>query len=247
MVKNRVGETYTNKHNTKYEIIYYNNKNDVAIKFLDKHQYILRTDYYSCKNGNVRNPYDKTVYNIGYKGQTTVKNEYGDIKLSYKIWYHMLKRCYDINFHKKEPTYTNCTVCDEWLCYANFEKWFNENYYELTNEKVCLDKDILFKHNKIYSPQTCCFVPQKINTMFTKSDASRGDLPIGVTQKNKGCGYQVVVSKFYLGTFNTIKEAFEVYKNYKENLIKKKANEYKDKIPKKLYDAMYNYKVEITD
>ena len=39
----------------------------------------------------------------------------------------------------------------------------------------------------------------------------------------------------------------EYFNNYKENLIKKKANEYKNKIPKKLYDAMYNYKVEITD
>ena len=33
----------------------------------------------------------------------------------------------------------------------------------------------------------------------------------------------------------------------KENEIKLTADQYKDKIPKKLYNAMYNYKVEITD
>ena len=83
--------------------------------------------------------------------------------------------------------------------------------------------------------------------MFTKSNALRNELPIGITQKNKGCGYQVIVSKFYLGTFNTIEEAFKIYKEYKENLLKQVADEYKNIIPKKVYDAICNYKVEIND
>lgn len=247
MTKNRVGEIYTNKNNTKYEIICYNNKDDVIVKFLDEHEYITHTDYQRCKNGNVINPYDKIIYGVGYKGETVIKKASIKNKKSYAVWYAMLKRCYDVNFHKKEPTYKNCTVCDEWLCYANFEKWFNENYYELVNERICLDKDILFKNNKLYSPQTCCLVPQKINSMFTKSNALRNELPIGVTQKHKNGGYQAIVGKFYLGTFNTIEEAFKVYKKYRENLLKQVADGYKDIIPKKVYDAIYNYKVEIND
>lgn len=43
-----------------------------------------------------------------------------------------------------------------------------------------LDKDILVKGNKIYSPETCCFVPQEINNLFTKRKSCRGTLPIGV-------------------------------------------------------------------
>ena len=50
-----------------------------------------------------------------------------------------------------------------------------------------------------------------------------------------------------LGYFETPKEAFQAYKVAKENYIKQVADEYKDKIPYRLYEAMYNYEVEITD
>ena len=51
-----------------------------------------------------------------------------------------------------------------------------------------LDKDILIKGNKIYSPQTCCFVPENLNSLITKNDSIRNNLPIGVSwdkKKNK--------------------------------------------------------------
>lgn len=47
--------------------------------------------------------------------------------------------------------------------------------------------------------------------------------------------------------YKTKEEAFLVYKQAKEKYIKQVADEYKDKIPKRLYDAMYKYEVEITD
>ena len=50
-----------------------------------------------------------------------------------------------------------------------------------------------------------------------------------------------------LGLYNTIEDAFNAYKQFKEANIKQIADEYKDKIPDKLYKAMYDYKVEITD
>lgn len=47
--------------------------------------------------------------------------------------------------------------------------------------------------------------------------------------------------------FDTAEEAFEVYKNEKEDYIKKLADKWNGKITEKAYQAMYNYKVEITD
>ena len=44
-----------------------------------------------------------------------------------------------------------------------------------------------------------------------------------------------------------LEEAFYSYKQIKEDYIKQMADEYKDKIPRKLYDAMYKWEVEITD
>ena len=51
----------------------------------------------------------------------------------------------------------------------------------------------------------------------------------------------------YLGTFDDVETAFDTYKQFKELTIKQVADEYKNKIPQRLYDALYNYKVEITD
>ena len=53
--------------------------------------------------------------------------------------------------------------------------------------------------------------------------------------------------KIKLGTFNTAEEAFARYKVYKEDFIKDIAEQYKDKIPDKIYQAMMNWQIEITD
>jgi len=50
-----------------------------------------------------------------------------------------------------------------------------------------------------------------------------------------------------IGRFNTIEEAFYAYKKAKENYIKETANKYKDVIDIRVYNALMNYEVEITD
>lgn len=167
----------------------------------------------------------------------------------------MLQRCYDPKYQKKEPTYKGCTVED---CLLNFQcmcKWLEENYYEVPGERMCLDKDILCKGNKIYSRDTCIFVPQRINNLFTKRDNARGDCPIGVHLNSSG-NYVAQCcdgngKRIYLGIYSTKEEAFQVYKEYKEKLIKEVIDSYKDKITEPYYsrlrEAMYNYKVEIND
>ena len=116
---------------------------------------------------------------------------------------------------------------------------------------MTLDKDILIKGNKIYSPNTCIFVPQSINTLFIKSDKSRGNLPIGVYYKKQNKKYiaqcKINNEKKYLGSFDTSEEAFQAYKQFKEHYIKQIADEYIELIPQELYDAMYNYEVEYED
>ena len=166
----------------------------------------------------------------------------------------MLERCYSEEYHKKEPSYIGVTCCEEWLNYSNFKLWYDENYYEIENQSTHLDKDILHKGNKIYSPKNCVFAPSSINTMFTKNDVNRGDNLIGVyfCKKYKYTKpFKVTINtshgRKYLGCYKTEIEAFDAYKQFKESYIKQVADKYKDKIPKKLYEAMYKYKVEITD
>ena len=132
---------------------------------------------------------------------------------------------------------------------------FKNGKYEIDGEKTCLDKDILFKHNKIYSPDTCVFVPQTINNLFTKTNKKRGEYPIGVSYYKRYDNYTASMSVMEngikkhktLGYFNTPEDAFQKYKLEKEKYIKDIAEKYKDKISNAVYNALINYNVEITD
>ena len=111
---------------------------------------------------------------------------------------------------------------------------------------------LLIKGNNIYSPETCIFVPQTINNLIIKRDNDRGELPIGVwydSSRNKFKAYccngkgKVIT----IGRYQTVEEAFNAYKLYKENVIKSIADEYINYIPYMLYEALYNYNVDIDD
>lgn len=160
-------------------------------------------------------------------------------------WLSMLTRCYG----KGNKSYNDSYVHDDWLNFQNFAKWCEENYNPETMSEWQLDKDILVKGNKIYSPDTCCFVPQEINNLLIKATSTRGDLPIGVYRHRSS--FRPAISRENkqrnLGSFKSVDEAFQVYKKAKENHIKEVADKWKGKINDKVYQAMYNYKVEITD
>ena len=200
--------------------------------------------------GNVRKR-QKLVYGVGI-------NDYdGNIKFnhkhipSYHNWVSMLKRAYSIGFKKTNHTYIECSVCKEWLSFFNFKKWFDKNYVD----GYCLDKDILFKGNKLYSPSTCCFVPPEINVLLCKTDKKRGNMPIGVYERATTHGFKYVsyCNKYgkhiHLGTYPTPQLAFQAYKRTKEAHIQEMATRYfqDGKITKKVYNALMNYNVEIND
>lgn len=245
----RLNEINTNYQGYDMQIVDYKNSQDIIVQFLDKNMAKVHTQYFMFKNGRVNNPFHKTVYNIGYLGNSTSGNGKGQHSTSYKCWFNMMTRCY--NKVEQKDTYKDCYVCEEWHNFSNFEKWFDENYYTINNKRMCLDKDILVKGNKEYSPNTCVFVPNEINVLFTKTNKNRGKLPIGVTKSGKyyraRCGNGSARSCKNIGSYHTISEAFMAYKIYKEEYIKEVANRYKNIIPKNLYNAMINYQVEIND
>ena len=51
----------------------------------------------------------------------------------------------------------------------------------------------------------------------------------------------------YLGSFTTEIEAFNAYKQTKENYIKELANKWKGKVDERAYEALMNYTVDIDD
>ena len=252
----RTGEERLNNFGSKMIIKEYRNKRDIDVYFPEYNWTFEHVQYNTFKRGNVKCPYEPRYYSKGYLGEGKYKmSENRKLKKEFNIWYRMLERCYDPKFHEKEPAYKECEVEEYLLNFQHMGEWLESNYYEIPGEIMCLDKDILCKGNKVYSRETCIFVPQKINSLFVKRDNDRGKNPIGVSDLPSG-NYQVNCNngygkRIYLGTYTTKEEAFQAYKQYKEKIIKKVIDSYKDKIPEPFYsrlrEAMYNYEVEIDD
>jgi hypothetical protein len=196
---------------------------------------------------------ERKVFGVGYVGKGKYKHiTNGKHTKQYTVWHSMIRRCYSEVYLKNKPSYIGCKVVEQWHNFQNFAEWYDKNYYEIEGETMCLDKDILVKGNRIYSPETCVFVSRSINSMFTKTDSKRGKYPIGVKWHSRDEIFEAkccdgTKKHIYLGRFKTPEEAFQVYKTYKESLIKRTAIKFKDQIPSKLYNALMNYEVEITD
>ena len=252
----RTGEINYNKFGSKMVITRYRFNKDIDVYFPKYNWSSEHVEYKSFKNGGIKCPYEPRAYGKGYLGEGKYKlSENGKHTDKYNIWHNMLMRCYDPKYQEKEPAYKGCIVENYLLNFQNMGKWIEENYYEVLGEQMCLDKDILCKGNKVYSRENCIFVPQRINNLFTKNNKVRGKNPIGVTELPSG-NYEAQCKDeyskvIYLGTYSTKEEAFRVYKEYKERVIKNVIDSYEGKIPEPFYsrlrEAMYSYKVEIDD
>ena len=220
----------------KAKIIAYRNCGDMTIEFEDG--YIIdRVQYTNFKRGIIKNPYAKIIKGVACIGETSTVDINGKILKSREVWGDMIKRCYDEKQLKRRPSYIGVTVCDEWLCYANFKEQYDKNIYEIKDERMQLDKDILIKGNKVYSPEACVFVPQRINVLFrefknefpTLEERSNGTFAIRIRMNE--------ISKRISG-FETKEKAWEYYLKEKQQIIKNVAEEYKNKIPNKLYNRL---------
>ena len=255
-VINKTGEEKVNSFGSKMVVKEYRNNKDIDVYFPEYDWTFVHAQYISFKKGNIKCPYEPRYFGKGYLGEGKYAMlENGKLTDEYKIWYNMLDRCYNPKLHERESTYKNCAVEDYLLNFQHMGEWIEKNYYEVHGEVMHLDKDILCKGNKIYSRDTCIFVPKRINSLFTKCDKSRGKNPIGVSDLPSG-NYQAYCNDGYgkqipLGTYSSKEEGFQVYKKYKEKVIKEVIDSYEGKIPEPFYSklktAMYNYKVEIDD
>lgn len=250
---NRVGEEKLNNFGNKMVIMRYENLNNIDVYFPEYDWIFKHAKYQNFKNRSIRCPYERRYFNIGYLGEgDAIVSTKGKHSKQFILWRDMMGRCYNNRHKKRQPTYINCETCKEWHNYNTFYEWYEENYYETQGERVALDKDILYKGNKLYSPETCVFVPQSINNLFLKRDAARGEYPIGVSYNKLHDKFQAKCNNANkesvdLGDFSNPIDAFNEYKRFKELTIKKVADKYKNIIPEKLYEALYSYKVEIND
>ena len=121
----------------------------------------------------------KLVYGVGINDKTRTAFVDGKNVKEYVLWKDMLKRCFSEKYQTRRPTYIGCSVSDNFLNYSYFYDWCQEQIgFGNIDEKGCswhLDKDLLFVGNKVYSENTCVFVPHEINSFFVDCGASYRD------------------------------------------------------------------------
>lgn len=174
---------------------------------------------YIAQEGASQTAKGKLTCNIGLNDSSKPVTISGKIIKSYDTWRNMLARCYSTKYQKKHPTYAGCSVSEEWQLFSNFEKWFSSNYVEGWQ----LDKDILSPGNKVYSADTCVFVPQKLNNLLLDCRAARGAYLLGVDFHKPRQKYRASVNtgtgRLYIGYFITQLEAHRVYQLAKADSI----------------------------
>lgn len=239
----RIGLTKLNKNGTEMKIIKVQPDDKLIIEFQDEHKFKKEIHWNNFKNGRAKNPYDKLINGAGYVGVGNYKTVEPNGKLTriYVTWHDMLVRCYKEKVRHLHPSYEGCTMCDKWLNFQNFAKWYEKNYYDIGEGRMHLDKDILCIGNKVYSPEYCVFVPQRINMIFM-SKPNKDNLPSGISRSITG-RYTASYNTKGLGTYNTLEEALMPYNKAKMQHIHNVAEEYKNRIPKRLYNVLKNYKL----
>lgn len=239
----RLGEENFNSFGTLMRIIEYKNTSNITVEFQDEYKFRKKTTYSNFKMGTVKNPYDKTIFGIACLGDGkygTGKNSRGK-RDTYLNWIAMLQRCY-VDMDGKYPAYYGiATVCDAWLNYQNFAEWYENNYYEIPNERLHIDKDILYKGNKIYSPETCMLIPQTINEVFRENSKKAKDKDLPETIRRYREKYTVSFRGRKIGTYKTVDECLKKYNHEKSFYIKDMVRHYGKLLPDNVIHALLTW------
>lgn len=198
---------------------------------------------------------DKIIYGVGINDAaypTRIRKSIGYKKQKliwscpfYATWQNMLLRCYDMKYQERQPTYKGCFVCEEWLTFSKFRDWMETQDWEGKQ----LDKDLLVKGNKVYSPNTCVFVSRAINAFILERDQARGMFQIGVHwnknfQKFRAyCNNPFTKKQEHLGLFDNQEDAHQAWLKRKLELAKMLAAEQDDpRVAEALVKRYENYK-----
>lgn len=153
-----IGDTHETARFGKVEIIEIIDSTYKKVKFLNTGSFTIAQASH-IRRGSVKDKYSPDVMGVGFIGSANWK----DNKRAHKTWSHMIERCYSKKYHVKQPTYKGCSICEDWHNFTNFLSWYDENY-PTDGKTYQLDKDILVQGNKVYSPETCCFVLPRDNS-----------------------------------------------------------------------------------
>lgn len=256
--KNLVGQSFTTKSGWSCKVIDYKDAFNVRVLWQDGSESTERTG--ALKQGSIKPLNQPSIEGIGFigVGKFVPRRYKHGTQLSEKIygyWTRMFSRCYNPSELNKprNARYRDVHICKEWHNFQNFAAWALQ---QVNSE--CLDyeleKDLLGGSAKHYAPENCCFLPSEINKFLIQIE--QGEHGIGanyirpkITNAKDGWIARCYIGceREYLGYFNTPEQATSAYIKRKESYAKELAEKWKSKIDPRAYEALMNYKVEITD
>lgn len=208
-----VGDVFETNSCGKCTVIEYVNAHKIKVRFETGGN--CWVDQSNLNSGKVKDPLYPSVYFIGFVGM----GKYSKITHPrlYKLWNHMLERCYDLTYKTKNPTYADCYAVDRWHNFQNFcadivkmDNWPYSNFE--------LDKDLRVPGNKEYGPKTCSFVPKFVNTSLNQINK-------GIIKRESGT-YRVRVSGILDMSFEKLSDAQTARYNAKREQVKNLLKEY---------------------
>lgn len=245
----KIGDKINTKSSGECSLVEFLGGQVVKVRFLDGYEKL--TTKSAIKSGSLKNPYYPSVQGVGFLGEgihiTSTKKILTPESI---LWRSVLQRCYSDKFLLKHPTYKECSIDPQWHNFQEFAEWCQ--WQKGFNSGWCLDKDILVKGNKTYSPEFCVFVPDAINNLVISNKVNRGSFPIGVSWNESrkkftaSCHVRGQGQK-ELGVFTTASSAFECYKEFKEALIKEVAVEWQDLVDERVFHALQRWTVDRDD
>lgn len=192
------------------------------------------------------------VAGVGFKGTKYSAKIDGKHTAEYRAWRDMLQRCYNGEGSSRNKSYKSCTVSENFKSFEYFYEWCQAQVgFGIKDEKGKswhLDKDLLVKGNKVYSEDTCVFIPNKINCLFVNCGRVKGKFMAGVSFDDRANKFISQCSNGNgkpekLGTFKTEIEAFQAYKVFKEARVKRVTEEFKGRIDNRAYEALLSWEV----
>lgn len=163
----------------------------------------------------------------------------------FSIWKSLICRTIP-PIKESHASYADCSISDGWKHYMDFYNWTNNRDWE----GLRLDKDVLIRGNRIYSPDTCVYIPNSLNQLLKQPKKSDSDICMGVRylhgykdSKDKFEAYSKYEQKYiYLGTYYSKEEAHAAWQqekvtHFEKEIQKLEEMNFKDQ---RIYPALEN-------